>query len=384
MSFYIRKRPKALTTQTEALSEAGNAEENWYNIDRDRIDEIIRKSNEEGYKKALERKKKGEDEFKEIKKLVIKKIGMHDTTEHIQHFLNSELDWPLLLTLISNGKNDELKCTFPKCAETAEMKPGSLNGHCKAKHNWGIFKCNQCDFITYRESGLKTHKIKHTTRKTTVTDFHCKKCNMYYKNQKTLIWHNTATHRQEAGEGKASWKNKKKCDKLKKCIFCPFIHNGYNGGRLMEDHYRKHFDIMMHECEICGEKFRNRFNLNQHLDQHDSIYYRCMICHGSGVRLKKCVQEGSSLEGFIADNKVAMRRHYKGNHSEGTTKRMPSWAEIKKNVEAVRESDFTEDEKRRINSIRDNRYINYESRTAEQNIPIQRNSANLEIKSICM
>ena len=97
MSFYIRKRPKALTTQTEALSGhgaapctvvAGNAEENWYNIDRDRIDEIIRKSNEEGYKKALERKKKGEDEFKEIKKLVIKKIGMHDTTEHIQHFLN--------------------------------------------------------------------------------------------------------------------------------------------------------------------------------------------------------------------------------------------------------------------------------------------------------
>ena len=373
---------------TSAVSLVDDEKENLYNIDRDRIDEIIKKSKEEGYKKASERKNKmktGEDEFKKTKQRVIKKMGLNDRTEHIQYFLNSELDWPMLLTSLSNGQKVEIKCTHSlKCVETAEMKPGALNDHCKAYHNWGTFKCDQCDFITYRESGLKTHKVKHSTRKTTVTDFHCEKCDMYYKNQQTLYWHNSATHRKDADTGKATWTNKKKCDKLKKCIFCPFLHSGYNGSRPMENHYQKHFDIKQHECEICGLKFGNRYNLNQHLNQHDSIYYRCVICQGSEIRGLRSLDDRCSFTGFIADNKDGMRMHFKKHHSEEGSKRMPSWKEIKKNVEEVKEKDFTEDEKSRINGLRNVRDNRMDERITEKLSQIQRKSSEPDIKAICM
>ena len=397
--FYIQNRPKALITKTGALSKHGaegtsavslvdDEKENLFNIDRGRIDEIIKKSKEEGYKKASERKNKmnkGEDEFKKTKQRVIKKMGLSDRTEYIQHFLNSEVDWPLLLTSLSNSEKVEIKCTFPKCVETAPMKPGALNGHCKAYHNWGTFKCDQCDFITYRESGLKTHKVKHSTRKTTVTDFHCEKCDMYYKNRQTLLWHNSATHRKDADTEKATWKKKQKCDKLKKCIFCPFLHSGFNGSRPMENHYQKHFDIKQHECEICGAKFGNRYNLNQHLNQHDSIYYRCVICQGSEIRgLRNTWTDGRcSFTGFIADNKDGMRVHFKKHHSEEGLKRMPSWKEIKKNVEEVKENDFTEDEKSRINGLRNDRENRIDELRSKET-PIQRKSLEPDMKAICM
>ena len=383
--FYIRKRPKAFITKTRALSKHGEGtsavslleDGRVFNIERDRINEIIKQSKKEGYKKASERrkkKKKGEDEFKETKKLLIKKMGLNDKTEYIEYFLNSELDWPLLLTSLSNGKKVEIKCTFRKCSETAAMKPGALNGHCKAFHNWGIFKCGQCDFVTYCESGLKTHKVKHTTRKTTVTDFHCDKCNMYYKNQQSLLNHNSAAHRDQSNT-----------EKLKKCIFCPFLHSGYSGSnRVMENHYQNHFEIKLHECEICGAKFGNRFNLNQHLDQHDSIYYRCVSCQGDEIHGMTSMDNRTKFTGFIADNKVCMRLHFKKHHSKEKSKRMPSWKEIKNDVEEVKENDFEEDEKIRINTLRNNRENIMDERVHERLTEIQRKTSKPIMEAICM
>jgi len=357
--------------------------ENLYDIDRNRIDEIIKKTKKENYKKAVERKRKaknGEDEFKDIKQLIITKMGMNDKTEHIQHFMNSELDWPFLLRMISNEDKNGIKCTSLKCMVTAEMKPGSLTGHCKDIHNWGTFECDKCDFVTYRESGLKTHKVKHNTRKTTVTDFHCDKCDMYYKNKSTLVWHNSAVHRKEKEK---TGNQTKDFTKFKKCIFCPFTHSGFNGSRPMEDHYRNHFGIK-HECGICGEMFGTKFNLNQHLDQHDSIYYRCLFCCGQEVPGKGRVGRSRCLLGFISDNKNSMRRHFGENHSEENQKRTPSWKAIKDNVEEVNKNDLTEEEIMRIERIRDNRDINAVSWSAEPRSESQRKSVFQNIQAICM
>ena len=152
----------------------------------------------------------------------------------------------------------------------------------------------------------------------------------------------------------------------------------------MENHYQKHFEIKQHECEICGLKFANRYNLNQHLNQHDSIYYRCVICQGSEIRGLRSLDDRCSFTGFIADNKDGMRMHFKKHHSEEGSKRMPSWKEIKKNVEEVKEKDFTEDEKSRINGLRNNRDNRMDERITEKLSQIQRKSSEPDMKAICM
>ena len=213
-------------------------------------------------------------------------MGLYYDTEHIEHFLHADLDWPAVLRLVSNDKasyildsfiqgchsnnmmahsyldnahlkcnssklmKNAIKCTHMQCPTTAAMKSGSLMLHCKDAHKWGMFKCDKCDFTSYREGALKAHKKDHVTRKAHKTDFYCKKCDMYYKSAQSIRQHYVEYH---PNRGLI----------IQKCLFCPFSQT-ISRKQAWTHHYRGHFSFK-YECEICGAKFVKNHNLNRNV-----------------------------------------------------------------------------------------------------------------------
>ena len=93
-----------------------------------------------------------------------------------------------------------------------------------------LFSCDNCDFKTYTDFGLKLHKSK--------------------------------AHRVELEH---------KCDQ------CEYSTKTFE--LLMKHNEQKHINGTQFECNICQKKFKYRVNLNHHHKrEHEGLKFKCEFC----------------------------------------------------------------------------------------------------------
>ena len=146
-----------------------------------------------------------------------------------------------------------------------------------------VFKCTNCDFVSYSNQGLKVHMArKHTLKGNEKYPLKCHICDIDLKDSKEMKKH-MMTH------------SYKKAGKLK-CKDCEFLgDNKYS----MEVHIGKYHSDKF-ECGLCDDTMKTLSELEVHLFTCE--VYKCFNC---GVRLrtlgeiKKHIRENHTEEDFV-------------------------------------------------------------------------------------
>ena len=155
-------------------------------------------------------------------------------------------------------------CTVQKCKFETASYVNCLVDHCKKVHKWRAMPCDfeNCQFVGYNSLSLSSHKTGfHSKHKETGSnEFPClwKGCSSSFSRVLRRDLH-MRIH----------------SNKLWSCSFCPYRTNEAHA---MRGHYRVHYQIRNHKCEVCGIEYVNLSSLNQHYEEKHA-QERTLTCH---------------------------------------------------------------------------------------------------------
>ena len=163
-----------------------------------------------------------------------------------------------------------IPCQFKDCGASFAAKKKLVehmqSAHGEMKDNMAAarFKCERCDKIFDRKSGLKIHGIKHSQDK----NFSCAVCPKRFKNRDSLRLH------------------KKRHDGVEdfKCEYCD---RRYVASSLLKTHIRDKHKISteVFTCEHCKKEFNKKEKLKSHLTWHTGEKpFKCRVGCEKGFR----------------------------------------------------------------------------------------------------
>ena len=157
-----------------------------------------------------------------------------------------------------------------KCneCERAFIYSGDLRKHRRAKHSTERpFKCDLCAFAAAQSGDLKRHLACHDLeRKKQHT---CEKCENTFATKVTLRKHT------EKCSGYKMTHRKNICDVCNKI----FKISDTLKSRMKKHMLRIHSEERPHKCEICGNAYKTKATLKEHLKYHgEERPYVCEIC----------------------------------------------------------------------------------------------------------
>ena len=140
------------------------------------------------------------------------------------------------------------------------------SAHGEEKDNCTVtrFKCEHCDKIFDRKSGLKIHGIKHSQEK----NFLCTLCPKRFKNRDSLRLHKKRHNGDEDFE-------------------CEYCNRRYVASSLLKTHIREKHEISteVFTCDHCKKEFNKRVKLKSHLTLHTGEKpFKCRVGCEKGFR----------------------------------------------------------------------------------------------------
>ncbi|XP_054161814.1 zinc finger protein ZFP2-like [Oppia nitens] len=175
------------------------------------------------------------------------------------HQLNEHPDQYKPINRVSSADGN-YKCTKDNCSKVfATMK--YLKKHISVCHR-ETYKCqyNGCHYKTGDKQVYKTHKLKHSNKKSVNCDYN--DCNAVFNTQLKLKSHKLRKHADQYPD--IPW------------LKCP--HTGCTfkskSNLAMSDHNKRH--TKPYKCDECGISFGSSSNLKAHLTTHNSaLKYKC-------------------------------------------------------------------------------------------------------------
>ena len=166
---------------------------------------------------------------------------------------------------ISSG--GKVSCVVQGCNFETPIASDGLFEHCRANHQWRDYPCPEenCKFVAYSKTALKSHVISHSRSPKTHHEFACSKqnCKWTFENNWKLKQHEN-THD----------------NILLKCIYCPYT---CIQEVKLSMHHRVHFNIRDFKCNICDKTYKQQNELNMHFNAiHSGFVTKCFMCDFEG------------------------------------------------------------------------------------------------------
>lgn len=199
------------------------------------------------------------------------------------------------------------KISFNKCDQCGKSfgRVTHLNRHIKALHSEKNLQCPHCDYKTSAEHYLQSHlKFKHEVG----TDnfyYTCHICGKRVKGRSSYNLHTTTTHTDV------------------RSFFCEVCGNGYKDKGGLVQHMKLHGEKKF-SCGVCGEMFKAGFYLNRHMRaKHLERHIQCDLCGDKFVRNfdlkyhKRTIHENNlfscSVCGVKFKHQSSVHKHLKKN-----------------------------------------------------------------------
>lgn len=135
----------------------------------------------------------------------------------------------------------------PICYVTIRNRISNLKRHMKMLHSEGskVYNCSYCDFRCHRNMEMRKHLAEH--KKT----FECVWCKKIFNSTKGIRQHMMCHVRKDDPNQTKNYI----------CVYCarPFKKSAE-----CKRHEENHSGERPHECNECGNKFRNKFDLRAH------------------------------------------------------------------------------------------------------------------------
>ena len=148
-----------------------------------------------------------------------------------------------------------LRC---KICEKKLGTPFSLNLHMASMHSEREkYQCHVCAKEFVLQQSFKHHMLCHTI---TESKFVCKECDKKFLTRRKLNRHVQECH--------------KPIESMKPCTECEFIAKSNTS---LRTHMSKHSSERPYSCEVCGQQFKTRRNLNDHSIIHTK-YEKKHVC----------------------------------------------------------------------------------------------------------
>lgn len=249
----VQRLMRNLLFQHEVLSKILNSSKSGYG------QETIRKMNETVYKKEVLIDKQLESNL-ELSEPVPDTTSFYLDNHNLEPLKDTES-----VKIKSVTKN---KIGFNKCDQCGKTfgRVTHLNRHMKALHSEKTLKCPHCDYKTSASHYLQSHlKFKHEIG----TDnfyYTCHICGKQVKGRSSYNLHTTTAHSDV------------------RSFFCEVCGNGYKDKGGLVQHMKLHGEKKF-SCEVCGELFKAGFYLNRHMRaKHLERNIECDVCGVKFVR----------------------------------------------------------------------------------------------------
>ncbi|ODM91042.1 putative zinc finger protein [Orchesella cincta] len=152
-------------------------------------------------------------------------------------------------------KSQRYPCTF--CGKTFGYQK-TLSAHKKIHLTEPPHKCNICGKAYRERRQLEGHVNKHNNKK----DFKCSQCHMKFFYNKALLYHNGTVNSPPKYN-------------------CPFCDRGFASICRIENHIRGHIQERPFACPICQSSYGSNDSLQKHLQLHRGStrkIYKCQVC----------------------------------------------------------------------------------------------------------
>ena len=173
--------------------------------------------------------------------------------------------------MLKNSQDSVLEC--PYCKDKIDDFKIHINGDSENEEN---SSCGNCDLILKNEQCLTSHvKIAHLNA---MKVFSCEICNIDFDSKNHLFIHKDLVHNGQdikkevdyinevmdktnqeiTGENNEITKNQK-CDECDKVFTKPSLLSSHKASA--------HIEIRRYKCYECKSEFKEKWNLNRHIDQ---------------------------------------------------------------------------------------------------------------------
>ncbi|KAJ8678411.1 hypothetical protein QAD02_014198 [Eretmocerus hayati] len=218
--------------------------------------------------------------------------SLHHAVPYIKHVLDSV---PLLTNIIISGPTILINTTN---IEQPVLESESADD----SNSFNLYVCNYCTEIFLAKNTLEAHQMAHQEIRTN----YCDSCKTQFKSYYELRYHN--------------------CIKKFVCNICGDTLSSLQRGKKheLEHHHNDHG----HLCKICGRKFQNKHNMDQHYkSEHTQAVkeFSCSKCPRKfkfKTRLDHHLRSSHSINFFICQdcdidfkNAVGLKKHNIHQHS---------------------------------------------------------------------
>lgn len=151
--------------------------------------------------------------------------------------------------------------------------PASFREHRNSVHDKKkLLKCPDCDYETYRITGLHSHIRIHRN----VRDFTCEACGKGFHRKQNLDAHILARHPELSHEITSA---------IYQCTWCSYmaVRKLAMTRHVLEKHPKD--DTVSYNCDQCKFKTYYKWNLISHMNTHTRAkQWHCSICEMSFIR----------------------------------------------------------------------------------------------------
>lgn len=195
------------------------------------------------------------------------------------------------------------KYTCPYC-HLEFLREGSLFSHIDSLHEKDSapdhYECSLCGYQTKKIAQFRKHTATHTDAAAAASDgitsrfFVCPVCQMTFKKRHRLREHQSKEHENrkpyscdKCGQDFAALSNYTKhvCFRASNDVKCLFCDEKFKSRKDMLLHSKQAHE-KPHVCPTCGNAFRRKENLQQHLETHsaDRAARRRFVCSVEGCK----------------------------------------------------------------------------------------------------